>query len=224
MLILLKMQLRKEVMLNQSQSDVYCSLSKTKWITQEELINILEQKFNRKYKPRKLRAIIKECRLLYKENILDLLIIKSNRGYKLSNDLNEIDCFTQELIHCGESMITEGKEIYHAAREKNNQNEKIVCDSIEEYCKDAIEEMINKECFSLLQLQEINEAISRRLSYSSIFLFAKKEYHPFIMKLIRECIENSVNIEELEKLLNKNLTLLSRAYELEKLRKEKRDV
>lgn len=194
--------------MNQLQSEIYSSLSQKEWIVQDELLDILSRNFDRKYKPRRLRELIKECRLLYKENCVELLIIKSNRGYKLSSDLKEIEKFTQELIQNGESMAREGRELYQAAKKRNEtQQTKNVCVALEEYCKDGIEKMIKDNQFSSLQLMEISKAMSINMPYSKILLFAKKEYHPFIMKLSRECLENGVDITKVKNVLESNSSI-----------------
>lgn len=112
--------------MNQVQKEILNSLSQEKWILLKDLIQILNNDYQRVYKESKLRDIIKQCRLLYKEDRLTLLIIKSNKGYKLSNDLVEIKQFAEEMIQSGESMINEGRELYQAALSKKSTRNKEV--------------------------------------------------------------------------------------------------
>ncbi len=198
--------MREEVLLNQLQNEIYRSLSQDKWTTQKELIQLLEKNYGRTYKSRRLRKIIKECRLLYKENCLELVIIKSNKGYKLSDDLDEIYHFTQELIECGESMSREGQEIYQAAVKKSNTAFNKSCQPLEDYCKDCIEKMIKNKQFTHLQLAEITLAMASGLEYSSILLFADVNFHPYIMQLARNALCEGIDKKSIKAILDLKLS------------------
>lgn len=103
--------------MNQKQMEVYGILSR-EWMTQADILEDLKEKYDRSINSRRLRTIIKECRMLYKESKVPMLVIKSNRGYKLSDNLDEIEKFTHELLETGQSMVTESQEILMAARNK----------------------------------------------------------------------------------------------------------
>ena len=188
--------------MNKLQDEIFDSLSHDEWIVMSELQKTLKEKFNRNYKPRRLRELIRECRLLYKENCTDMLIIKSNRGYKLSNDMDEIFRFTPELIECGESMTREGHEIYQAALSRNHQMPKY--QKYEDYCRDSIKRMMEENQFSHLQVFEISKGLSTGLSYSQLFLFAKSEYHPYLMRLARTALSNGADQEQVLSILMDN--------------------
>ena len=55
--------------MNKLQDETFDSLSHDEWIVMSELQKTLKEKFNRNYKPRRLRELIRECRLLYKEKL-----------------------------------------------------------------------------------------------------------------------------------------------------------
>lgn len=158
--------------MNKLQDETFDSLSHDEWIVMNELQKTLKEKFNRNYKPRRLRELIRECRLLYKENCTDMLIIKSNRGYKLSNDMDEIFRFTRELIECGESMTREGHEIYQAALSRNHQMPKY--QKYEDYCRDSIKRMMEENQFSHLQVFEISKVCQPGYHTVSFFYLLKQ--------------------------------------------------
>lgn len=176
--------------MNEKQQEVYGIIQEDRWIVQKKLLEILKLKYDRNYKSRALRQIIKDCRMLYKENKVSMLIIKSNRGYKLSNNYDEICRFANELINTGDSMRTEGRELLEAA-EKNNvdvnvEKQESRCIGIEEYCQDSIRESIKGGCFSHLQLIEITKCITAGIAYADILMLATSEMHPYVMFLTRK--------------------------------------
>ncbi|EFP61848.1 hypothetical protein DWW36_02360 [Erysipelotrichaceae bacterium AF15-26LB] len=176
--------------MNEKQQEVYGTMCEETWIIQKDLLNVLKTKYRRDYKSRALRQIIKECRMLYKEDKLPLLIIKSNKGYKLSNDYDEICRFAKELISTGESMKTEGMELLDAAGKHRivKEKEDILsrCSAVEDYSRDKIEKMIQEEQFSHLQLIEIVKCMTASISYADILMLAKADLHPYIMFLGRK--------------------------------------
>lgn len=176
--------------MNERQQEVYGSIHKDTWIIQKDLLEILKTKYRRDYKSRALRQLVKECRMLYKENKLPLLIIKSNKGYKLSNDHDEIYRFAKGLMSTGESMKTEGIELLKAAdkhcKDKDGDRSASSCLAIEDYSRDSIEEMIKKRCFNHLQLIEITKCMTGGISYADTLMLAEPDMHPYIMFLVRK--------------------------------------
>lgn len=185
--------------LNQKQMEVYGTLSR-EWMIQADILVLLKQKYNRTYNPRRLRTIIKECRILYKEGKVPLLIIKSNRGYKLSDDYNEIEKFTHELMETGHSMMTEAQEILAAAKKKR------VC-PMDEYFKNRLEDMIESNVFSHLQLTEITRAIESGLTYAQIMYFANKKMHPYHMFLCRRGLLEGIDEEIVKAYADESVTV-----------------
>lgn len=176
--------------MNERQQEVYGSIHEDAWIIQKDLLEILKTKYRRDYKSRALRQLVKECRMLYKEDKLPLLIIKSNKGYKLSNDHDEIYRFAKELMSTGESMKTEGMELmkaaeHHATAEINKETASN-CLAIEDYSHDSIEKMIRQGCFGHLQLIEITKCMMGGISYADILMLAKPDMHPYVMFLVRK--------------------------------------
>lgn len=74
---------------------------------------------------RTLQTCIKDCRRLYKENVTENLIIKSNKGYKLSNDYDEIMKYINEILANSKSMNKEVDELLFALNRKDKRNETI---------------------------------------------------------------------------------------------------
>lgn len=176
--------------MNVKQQEVYGSIHEDRWIIQKDLLEILKIKYKRDYKPRTLQQIVKECRMLYKEDKLTMLIIKSNKGYKLSNDYEEICRFAKELMATGDSMKTEGMELMKVAENhsatKAAEEPVSKCLAIEDYSRDSIEVMIRQGCFGHLQLIEITKCMLGGISYADILMLAKPDMHPYIMFLIRK--------------------------------------
>lgn len=201
-------------------------------MTQADVLEALKEKYNRSYNSRRLRMIIKECRMLYKESKVPMLVIKSNRGYKLSDNLEEIEKFTHELLETGQSMVTESQEILMAARNKIRKTE---CPSLNEYYRQSLEDMIQNKKFSHLQMIEISKGLTHGLTYTQIMIFAKMEMHPYTMFLCRKGLqeghdEKFVKLYADEKLSVSNVLLLHQYVsegkefeELQKIKKEMRD-
>lgn len=226
--------------MNEKQQEVYGTMSEDTWIIQKDLLNVLKTKYRRDYKSRALRQIIKECRMLYKEEKLPLLIIKSNKGYKLSNDYDEICRFAQELIGTGESMKTEGKELLDVAGKKHiaigEKDKSSKCTAIEDYSRDEIDKMIHNEQFSHLQLIEIVKCMTGGISYADILMLAKADLHPYIMFLGRKGLLEGMDREIIRIYTDATITT-GNAYklyhaaangcsmtELNRMKKEMRDV
>ena len=51
--------------MNKLQDETFDSLSHDEWIVMSELQKTLKEKFNRNYKPRRLRELIRECKASY---------------------------------------------------------------------------------------------------------------------------------------------------------------
>ena len=163
--------------MNQKQMEVYGILSR-EWMTQADILKALKEKYDRSFNSRRLRTIIKECRMLYKESKVPMLVIKSNRGYKLSDNLDEIEKFTHELMETGQSMMTESQELLMAARKKIKKTE---YPSLNDYYRDSLEDMILNKSFSHLQMIEISKGLAHGLTYAQIMIYAKIDMHPYIM-------------------------------------------
>lgn len=217
--------------MNQKQMEVYGILSR-EWMTQADILEDLKEKYDRSINSRRLRTIIKECRMLYKESKVPMLVIKSNRGYKLSDNLDEIEKFTHELLETGQSMVTESQEILMAARNKTRKTE---CPSLNEYYRHSLEDMIQNKKFSHLQMIEISKGLAHGLTYTQIMIFAKMEMHPYTMFLCRKGLQEGHDEKYVKLYADENLSvsnvLLLHQYvsegkefeELQKIKKEMRD-
>lgn len=196
--------------MNERQQEVYGSIHEDAWIIQKDLLEILKTKYRRDYKSRALRQLVKECRMLYKEDRLPLLIIKSNKGYRLSNDHDEIYRFAKELMSTGESMKTEGIELLEAADkhcavvkdDKSASN----CLAVEDYSHDSIEAMVKQGCFSHLQLIEITKCIMEGISYADTLMLAKSDMHPYVMFLVRKGLLEGLEQQVIKIYADANLT------------------
>ena len=171
--------------MNQKQMEVYGILSR-EWMTQADILKALKEKYDRSFNSRRLRTIIKECRMLYKESKVPMLVIKSNRGYKLSDNLDEIEKFTHELMETGQSMMTESQELLMAARKKIKKTE---YPSLNDYYRDSLEDMILNKSFSHLQMIEISNGLAHGVTYAQIMIYAKIDMHPYIMFLSRKGLQ-----------------------------------
>ena len=78
------------------------------WITQKEIRNQLFQKYKIVISKRTLQKAIKKQRERYKKKKVKAVIIKSNQGYKVTNNPIEIQRFANEMIVSGMSMMKEG--------------------------------------------------------------------------------------------------------------------
>lgn len=183
--------------MNARQQEVYgCITIDGEWITQKQLLKKLNDMYGRNYKPRALRQIIKECRMLYKESKVPLLIIKSNRGYKLSKNYEEIERFVYELIKTGESMVNEGKELLDRAKQENEDITENCC-GIEEYFKECITGLLQNGVFSYAQENEIKKCINADIPFSKIRLLADSRMHPYQMFLIRKGLLESLDEDKI---------------------------
>ena len=57
---------------------------------------------------------------------------------------------------------------------------------------------------SHMQVFEISKGLSTGLSYSQLFLFAKAEYHPYLMRLARTALSNGADQEQVLSILMDN--------------------
>lgn len=209
--------------MNQQQCEIFESLTYEEWITQNAILDYLHEKYGRIYKPRRLRELIKECRMLYKEFVVDMLIIKSNRGYKLSKDLEEIRKFTHELTETGESMTREGRELLHIALLKEKQSAK-TCWAMENYCRESIEAMLKDDIFSYQQKIEISKGVTSGLSFQNIFIYLRSTLHPFVMSLARQALVDGMLSESVSHILNKCTSVENAAIMFEEMKYDNKNL
>ncbi len=98
---------------------VLLEIIKNDWITQREVLNILNNNYKVKISKRKLQEHIKINRELYKKRLCCIMIVKSNKGYKASQNTSEITKCANELIKTGASMVNEGKSILQSLEARN---------------------------------------------------------------------------------------------------------
>lgn len=181
--------------MNELQREIYGCLSTEEWIIQPVLLENIKAKYGRSYKSRRLRELIRGCRMMYKEGNLPLLVIKSNKGYKLSDDMQEITLFCHELIATGESMTREGRELLMAAQKKEEKIEHGEYEPVEDYSRDMIESMIEKHVFSHAQLIEITKGLTAGLSYQQVMLYANENLLPYVMFLARKGLMEGMDMK-----------------------------
>lgn len=202
--------------MDELKKSIFTILDTNTWTTTSELIeNLKIRGFH--LKARRLRGIIKECRFLYKNDIIDELIIKSNRGYKLSTNKDEIIIFINELLESGNSMIREANEIEGALHKRllfEEQNKKNI--ETDRLLRSVFLLCIKQKILSNRQILEISKAMIANVDSDQLLKIMDPSIAAHHMKLLRQAIELKADADKIPFLVNckLNYATVNELYQL----------